>query len=61
MLKPIITSYKLTTCRYLYLRNTHNTKRILLTIKSIKENYLGFTRRHFSEDVQKALKKIPRK
>ena len=35
MLKPIIISYKLTTCQLLYLTNTHKPREILLTIATV--------------------------
>ena len=35
MLKPIIMSYKLTTCQLLYLTNTYKPREILLTILSL--------------------------
>ena len=35
MLKPIINSYKLTTCQLLYLTNTYKPREILLTIRKL--------------------------
>ena len=36
MLKPIIISYKLTTCQFLYLTNTYKPREILLKIRELK-------------------------